>query len=216
MRPCTFVAAFAGASLTAAILSTAVASPVIFTFAGTLERAENFALISDTPFFTGSPITGGFTIETDASGASTVAFGDGTEGRKLPAGNASVQSEYRSGSGGSGNVSFSLPCLTLEGCGSFHYEVVLSFPTAADLTENLSLELLAENGWSAAAAFRDGSLAGFSVRRFVWTIPVNAQTNAVLEGTVETLQRVPAPGTLALLGFGVAAIAAIKRKKLAA
>lgn len=193
---------------------TANAMPLSFAFHGTIDSAQNLDLISQVPFSAGAAIDGRYTVETDENGVSSITFGDGTPGRRLPVGDGSAGSNYRSGSGASGNVDVSLPCaLLVDSCWDFRYEVMLRFPSHGGLPETLLLQLMAEDDQAARAALVDGSIAPFQVRHFVWTVPLNDETSAVLEGTLTAHALIPEPGTLALLGIGLAGLGFSPRRR---
>jgi phage-related baseplate assembly protein len=71
----------------------------------TLQVRVNGVLWHESADFTGlGPRDRGFVVQTDESGSSTVLFGDGVNGARLPTGRDNVRAQYRVGLGRAGNV----------------------------------------------------------------------------------------------------------------
>jgi hypothetical protein len=183
--------------------SIASAVPLTFRFAGTFSSASNLELITDTPFVAGSSIQGSYTVEIDDSGGTSIVFGDGTQGRRLPAGQGNITSSYRTGNGAAGNVDISDPCLLSLDCSpKFIYQLTLSSKDDDGISQMFFLELI-EDGIPGIGELGVGDVTQYAVHRFVWTFTNAEQQSAVLEGVITRLNPIPEPTTLALIVTGL-------------
>lgn len=152
-------ALLSAACLTLVLLAarTASASPISFALTGHITTVIDKTQLLDSALIEGGQVDAAYTVRYDDDGGTTVLFGDGQTGRRVPADGGVIVGNYRAGSGTGGNVTFSEPCVANIDCNHLAaYILVLPLLTVDGVEQEFRMDLGGLEG-SLFEPFRSGS-----------------------------------------------------------
>jgi len=187
------------------------ASAISFALTGQITAVIDPMQVLDGTLLEGGQVDAAYIVRYDDDGGTTVVFGDGQTGRRVPADGGVSVGNYRAGSGIGGNVTFSEPCVATIDCNHLAaYVLVLPLLTVAGVDQEFRMDLGGLKGSLFEPVPFWERLAEFQTRGFSWTFMAGNRT-ARVEGVMTGHEPVPEPSTILLLGMGLAAVAARRR-----
>ena len=196
-------------SLAACLLLTLLAAPaatgapITFALTGRITAVIDEHQLLDGTLQAGGTVDARYTVDHDDAGGTTVVFGDGQSGRRVPAGGGVVGGSYRAGNGDAGNVTLLEPCIFTIDCSHLAtYALVLPLLTVDGLEQEFRMDLGGLAGSLFAPVPFWERLDDFETHAYSWRFST-ANGTALVVGVVTSLEPVPEPSTIALLVLGL-------------